>query len=67
MYVAWLDGGPEMDPADPVHGTTATERGVPSMVIRLGVKVTTAMQAGLAICVAQGRVRWVGDRVERVG
>ena len=36
-------------------------------IIRLGVKVTTAMQAGLAICVAQGRVRWVGDRVERVG
>ena len=36
-------------------------------IIRLGVKVTTAMQAGLAICVARGRARRVGDRVERVG
>ncbi len=36
-------------------------------IIRLGVKVTTAMQSGLAISVARGRARRVGDRVERVG
>ena len=36
-------------------------------IIRLGVKVTTAMQSGLAISVARGRARRVGDRVERLG